>query len=131
MNSRKDLETRDSERREALDARNRHEAEHLRIKAQREVLEQAEQSLAGYADGARFLLEAVKESRLSGTRGALSAVLDVPAELEMAIASALGESLDGVLIEGNDTEQALGLLESESRAGQPYCRSARAAFRKA
>ncbi len=111
--ARKNLENRDSERRAALDARNRQETEHLRIQAQREVLEQAEQSLAGYADGARFLLEAVKESRLSGTRGALSAALDVPAELETAIAAALGESLDGVLIEGHEEEQALDLLESE------------------
>jgi chromosome segregation protein len=86
------------------------------VHAQREVLEQAEQTLAGYADGARFLLEAVKQSRLQGTRGALSATLEVPADLETAVAAALGESLDAVLLESGDTENLLSLLESDESA---------------
>jgi chromosome segregation protein len=76
------------------------------------VLEQAEKSLTGYADGARFLLEAARQARLSGTRGALSAALDVPAGLETAIAAVLGESLDAVLLDRNETENALGLLDT-------------------
>ncbi len=103
----------ESRRRAALDRRAGHEARHSRLLAQREVLEQAEQSLAGYAEGARYLLEAVRDSRLRGARGALSASLDVPAELETAIAAALGESLDAVLLENDETEQALSLLEAE------------------
>ena len=74
-----------------------HLAEHTRLKAHLEVLEQAEQSLAGYAEGARFLLEAVRQARLKGAHGALSAALDVPAELEVAIAAALGDTLDAIL----------------------------------
>ena len=107
------LERLDAQRRAALDARAKLEAEYSRVRTQREVLEQAEQSLAGYADGARFLLEAVRQSRLAGTRGALSSALDVPAGLETAIAAALGESLDAVLLDGNETESALRLLEAE------------------
>ncbi|MFZ5822419.1 MAG: chromosome segregation protein SMC [Chloroflexota bacterium] len=87
-------------------------AEWSRQAAQLEVLEQAEQSLAGYAEGARFLLDAARGSRLKGARGALSAALDVPAELETAIAAALGESLDAVLLESGDLEEALALLEA-------------------
>ncbi|GAB4504748.1 MAG: chromosome segregation protein SMC [Anaerolineales bacterium] len=87
-------------------------AEWSRQAAQLEVLEQAEQSLSGYAEGARFLLEAARSARLPGARGALSAALDVPAELETAIAAALGESLDAVLLQSNELEEALSLLDA-------------------
>jgi len=84
-----------------------------RLAAQLEVLKQLEQSLQGYAEGARFLLKAARQSKLGGARGALSAVLDVPAELETAIAAALGEHLDAVLLDGGQLDQALSLLESD------------------
>ena len=80
----------DRERREALEQRTKEESSHSRLKAQLEVLEQAEQSLAGYAEGAKYLLDAARQSKLIGVRGALSTALDVPAELETAIAAALG-----------------------------------------
>jgi chromosome segregation protein len=90
------------------------QAEQARLKAQLDVLEQAEQSLAGYADGAKLLLEAARQSKLNGARGALSAALDVPAELEEAIAAALGEYTDAVLLaSGRDAEQAMVLLDSD------------------
>jgi len=88
-------------------------ADQSRMAAQLEVLEQAEQSLTGYADGARFLLDAVRQSKLKGTSGALSASLDVPAELETAIAAALGEHVDAVLLENAQFDDALSLLESD------------------
>jgi chromosome segregation protein len=88
-------------------------ADQSRLAAQFEVLEQAEQSLQGYAEGARFLLEAARLSKLSGAHGALSAALDVPAELETAIAAVLGEHLDSVLLESGKLEDALTLLESD------------------
>lgn len=103
----------DGERRAALERRTKEESEHSRLKAQLEVLEQSEQSLAGYAEGARFLLDAARQSRLNGARGALSSALDVPAELETAIAAALGDTLDAVLIDSNELENALQLLESD------------------
>jgi len=101
------------ERREALEQRNKRGIDHSRLKAQLEVLEQAEQSLAGYAEGARYLLDAARQSKLGGVRGALSAALDVPAELEIAIAAALGDTLDAVLLESNQLEDALNLLETD------------------
>jgi chromosome segregation protein len=89
-------------------------AEQSRLQAQLQVLEQAEQSLTGYADGARALLEAARQSRLRGVRGALSAALEVPAELENAIAALLGEYVDAVLIQsGQHAEQALALFEAD------------------
>ncbi len=103
----------EAERRAALDERAARQAEFSRLQAQREVLEQAEQSLAGYAEGARFLLEAARQSRLKGARGALSSVLEVPAELETAITAALGDGLDAVLLDSDEVETALQLLENE------------------
>jgi len=103
----------DGERRAALERRTKEESEHSRLKAQLEVLEQSEQSLAGYAEGGGFLLDAARQSRLNGARGALSSALDVPAELETAIAAALGDTLDAVLIDASELENALQLLESD------------------
>ena len=96
-----------------LNARTKEESDHSRLKAQLEVLEQSEQSLAGYAEGARYLLDAARQSKLMGARGALSAALDVPAELETAIAAALGDTLDAVLLDASQFEDALNLLESD------------------
>ena len=108
----KEVEKIESERRAKLEERVARQAEYSRAQAQLDVLIQAEQSLAGYAEGARYLLEAARQSRLNA-RGALSASLDVPAEFETAIAAALGDTLDAVLLETNQVEEALRLLESD------------------
>ncbi len=102
-------------RREVLERRAKEEADHSRLKAQIEVLEQSEQSLAGYAEGARYLLDAARHAshKPVGVRGAFSAALDVPAELEVAIAAALGDTLDAVLLDADQLEEALSLLESD------------------
>jgi chromosome segregation protein len=100
----------ESERRKLLDERNQRQAEQARLKAQLDVLEKAEASLTGYAEGARALLQA----RLQGARGALSAALEVPAEYETAIAAALGDGLDAVVFENAlGAEAALEYLEQK------------------
>jgi chromosome segregation protein len=87
-------------------------AEQARLKAQIDVLDQAELSLTGYADGAKLLLEAARQSKLFGARGALASALDVPGDLELAISAVLGEFTDSILLaSGQNTEQALALLD--------------------
>ncbi len=99
-------------RRARQDERNAKAGEQTKLQAQLDVLEQAEKSLSGYADGARFLLDAAKNARLGGAKGVLSAALDVPAAYETAIAAALGDAFDVVVVESAaSVEQALGLLE--------------------
>jgi chromosome segregation protein len=110
---RRSLERLETGRRATAEERAQKLAEHTRLKAQLEVLEQAEQSLAGYAEGARFLLDAARQARLKGARGALSTSLDVPAELEVAVAAALGDTLDAILLDANEIDDALQLLESD------------------
>jgi chromosome segregation protein len=88
------------------------QAVQTRYKTQLEVLEQAEQSLVGFADGAKLLLDAARKSNSGGAQGALSSVLEVPKELEVAISAALGEYIDGVLMNsGREAEAALALLD--------------------
>ncbi len=113
LESRKmEVETIEKDLRVKVEDQSLHQTRYSRLQAQIEVLEQAEQSLAGYAEGARYLLDASRQARLS-SRGALSAALDVPVELEVAIAAALGDTLDAVLLETNQIEEALSLLESD------------------
>ncbi len=107
------VEKLENERRVKNEERTHRLSEHTRLKTQLEVLEQAEQSFAGYAEGARLLLDAARQLRLKGARGALSAALDVPAELEVAITAALGDTLDAVLIDSSEIEEALQLLASD------------------
>ncbi|MCC6300008.1 MAG: chromosome segregation protein SMC [Anaerolineales bacterium] len=109
----KQVEQFENERRAKNEERAAKLAEHTRVKTQLEVIEQAEQSLAGYAEGARFLLEAAQQFKLKRARGALSAALDVPAELETAISAALGDALDAILLDADEIEDALQLLESD------------------
>jgi chromosome segregation protein len=109
----RNLETLETERRLKSEERANRLAEHTRVKTQIEVLEQAEQSLAGYAEGARFLLDAARQFRLKRMRGALSALLDVPAEFETAISAALGDTLDAILLDADEIEDALQLLETD------------------
>jgi chromosome segregation protein len=102
----------ESARRTRQDERNARAGEQAKLQAQLDVLEQAEKSLLGYAEGAKFLLEAVRQSKLDGAKGALSAALEVPAAYETAIAAALGDAFDVVVVEsGSSVEQALELLE--------------------
>jgi chromosome segregation protein len=82
-----------------------------RAQAQLEVIDRAEQTMTGFADGARFLMEAARQNRLKA-RGALSAMLELPVELETAIAAALGDAIDAVLIEPEEIDRALELLEA-------------------
>ena len=106
----------EASRREAQERRAAAAAELARLRAQLDVLDQAEQALSGYASGTRLLLEAARKQRLTGVSGALSAHLEVPAEYETAIAAALGEYLDAVLLDDNP-DTALDLLGKDALRG--------------
>ncbi len=108
----------EARRKEIQENRFARSTESARLRAQIEVLDEAEKALTGYASGARLLIEAARQSRLKGVRGALSSQLEVSAEYETAIAAALGEYLDAILVDSCSTaEQALAILEGQpSRA---------------
>ncbi|GAB4502249.1 MAG: chromosome segregation protein SMC [Anaerolineales bacterium] len=113
--ARQKLNELDSARRARQEERNVKQAEQARAKAQLDVLEKAEASLTGYAEGARALLQA----KLRGAQGALSARLEVPAAYETALAAALGEALEAVVFDSSSVEEALGFLEQKSAGRAP------------
>jgi chromosome segregation protein len=118
LSHRSQLSDLEAERKERSGERGILETGLARLKAQLEVLEHAEQSLSGYADGTRLLLKSAREGDMGGAQGALSSQLDVPENLEVAIAAALGEYLDAVLLsEDGSTEEALELLSGETARG--------------
>ena len=88
------------------------DAEILKVKAQLEVLIQAENALNGFGEGARNLITAARSGKLRGQFQAINALMEVPAGLEIAITAALGEQFDAILIGGEtNTENILDFLK--------------------
>lgn len=118
VNLRQQISEVDFSRKATLDEHSAVLAIVARHQAQIEVLDQAEASLSGYTNGAQVLLNATRQARLPGARGALSSFLEVPTELEIAVAAALGEYLDALVLDGNAADDpALDLLASQSARG--------------
>lgn len=107
---RRQLTSLENERRNLQDVRARLEADLGRAKAQLEVLEQAERSLSGMGQGARNLVQAARQGKLNAGIRALSTDLVVPQELETAIAAALSDLLDGLVIEPENIDLVLDFL---------------------
>ena len=112
---RKAAEDDEARKRQLLDKKNQLMGEQARLQARLEVVQQAENSMAGFAGGAKYLLEASKNNKLKGAKGLLSAAMEVPAEYEMAVAAALGDAFDLVLIESQENiDDTLVLLENST-----------------
>jgi len=106
----------ENERKDLLEKRLKVDSEAARLRIQIDGLEQAEESLSGLSDGARYLLQAIKQGRIKGQFNSLSGAMDVPLEYETAVAAALGEYLDLILLEGdNDPESVFGFLEKDAK----------------
>jgi chromosome segregation protein len=89
-----------------------------RLRAEIRVLEEAERSYTGYDEGARILLQAMNSKQLDGALGALGSFLDIPQELENAIASILGEYVDSLIVQSiNNSDKALDLIGGDSNRG--------------
>lgn len=93
-------------------------AEISRLQAELRVLEQAEKKLVGYASGARAILKEAQAGNLAGAVGALSAHLEADEKYETAIAAALGEYLDAVVLENaQNSGEALNILLQTAARG--------------
>ncbi len=108
----------ENDRKEKIEEQSSLQTDLARLKAQLEVLEHAEQSLSGYAEGTRLLLKSARDGNVHAAQGALSNKLDVPKEYEVSIAAALGEYLDAVLLDNeNSIETALDILDRDASRG--------------
>jgi chromosome segregation protein len=90
-------------RKEIETQRNELQARVAKLGAELKGLSEAELAAAGFAEGAKLLIQAAKGKATLGRE------LQVPAEYEQAIAAALGAYSDAVLVE--DSEDALRVLE--------------------
>jgi chromosome segregation protein len=89
-----------------------------RLKAEFNILEQAEKNLNGYADGSKMLLNLFGNIEHSGLYGAIGSFLLVPAEYEQAISAALGEYVDGFVFKDSGmVNESLDLLSREAING--------------
>lgn len=108
----------ENRRKQQLEKQGQLLAELSKVNTQIEVLQQADATLNGYAEGAQLLLQAMRQSDLVGALGALGSNIDVPVELEKAIASALGEYVDAMVLEGDSgVDKALDLLSKDDVRG--------------
>ncbi|MCE5238036.1 chromosome segregation protein SMC [bacterium] len=72
------------------------------LESRRRVLQELRDSYEGFEEGARQVMQAVSEGKLSGVRGLLAEALDVPQKFEVAIEAALGDKLQWVLCHTQD-----------------------------
>jgi len=77
---------------------NKTQAEKIKLGAQYEALDQAEKTLSGFNQGAKNLMLAHKSGKISGNYKPLGEIFTVPKEFEIAIAAALGEYLDSIVL---------------------------------
>lgn len=104
----RELNKRIQEKRNLL---NKIQSEVIKLSAQYEALIQAEKTLSGFNQGAKNLMNAHRSGKFSGLYKPLSEVLNVPKEYEVAIAAALGEYLDSiVLMDKSDPTYAIQYL---------------------
>ncbi|PKO07700.1 MAG: chromosome segregation protein SMC [Chloroflexi bacterium HGW-Chloroflexi-3] len=90
---------------------NKLQSEVIKLNAQYEALIEAEKTLSGFNLGAKNLMNAHRTGKFSGQYQPFSEVLNVPSELEAAIAAALGEFLDSiVLLDNSDPSYAIQYL---------------------
>jgi chromosome segregation protein len=91
------------------------------LQAEISVLEEAEKSLTGHEEGARILIQAMKDNKIDGAIGSLGGNLVVPEEYETAIAAVLGEYIDSLIVKSIDqTDKALDLISSETTRGSLF-----------
>ncbi len=107
----------DEKREQNREAQSQIQALTARMEAQLEVIEQTEKSLAGYANGARLLIQAMRQGSLK-SQGTFSSQIEVSSEYETAIAAALGEYLDAALLSDEESlEQAFKILDDSNARG--------------
>lgn len=92
------------------------EAAMLKAQAELAVIEQAEAALEGFSQGTRAVLQAVQNGQIDVRVQRLSQALSVSPEYERAIAAALGERIEGLVLENpRSIEDLLSFLEGDDR----------------
>ncbi len=74
------------------------QTEEIKLKAQLDALDEAENNLNGYNVGAKNLVKAIRGGKFTSEMVALNEIIKVPEKYEVSISAALGENLDSIII---------------------------------
>ena len=90
------------------------ERDRTKIKAQIDVIEQAEKKFTGFNKGTRTIMNLKREGKLKGEYAVLGDLLEVDSNYEKAVSALLGDYFDAVFLKGyTDPDQVLMILERE------------------
>jgi chromosome segregation protein len=82
------------------------------FEAQQKVMESAESQMIGSSAGAQFIVKAIQSGQLSTALELIQKLLIVPPDYEKAIAAALGESIDALLLKkASDQDKILSYIQ--------------------
>lgn len=83
----------------------------LKCAAELKILQEAEESLAGFTSGSKEFIQAARNKKISAKYALLLDYLKIPQKYETAIGAALGEMLEGIILEeGSSTDEILEYL---------------------
>ncbi|RZT22972.1 chromosome segregation protein SMC [Fictibacillus sp. BK138] len=85
--------------------------------SKKEMLESMQDEYAGFMQGVKEVLKA-KETKLSGIEGAVAELLSVPSEVETAIETALGASMQHVVVDHEQNAMKAIRFLKQTRAGR-------------
>ncbi|KUG03073.1 chromosome partition protein smc [hydrocarbon metagenome] len=90
----------------------------LKIDKKLLLIDDMERNMEGYSRGVKAVLEAAEKGRLSGIRGLVGEVIDVPVGLETAIETALGRRMENIIVKNSESaRQAIEYLK-KTRLGR-------------
>ncbi len=96
--------------RELRQKKNDVDAELSKVSARLDVLNDAEKNFSGMNRGAQFVSQSAKTGKIRCGVRILQSLLIVPKEYETAVAAALGDELDAVLLDTAEWDNAMDLL---------------------
>ena len=83
-----------------------------KLNTELKVIREAEESLAGFTSGSKEFIQAARNHKVNAKYALLLDYLKVPQEYELAISAALGDMIEGIILdEGSSTEEILSYLE--------------------
>lgn len=88
-----------------------------KMNAELKVIQDAEESLTGFSSGSKEFVQAARSNRIDAKYALLLDYLKVPQEFEMAISAALGDMIEGVILdEGSSIDTILHFLENNKNS---------------
>jgi chromosome segregation protein len=87
------------------------------FKSKKEMLESMQDEYAGFMQGVKEVLKA-KNTRLNGVEGAVAELITVPSEIETAIETALGASMQHVVVDHDQNAMKAIQYLKQTRAGR-------------